>query len=254
MNVGVESCRHRVLIIIVVVRETGVGLDLANIPGLQDGADRHPVIFEAGIFTQIRRAQRTTGAIQGFRLPEQLFFVCGQRRRRLHHPAIIFHLGQGGHARKYCQHAFQVRRKTQGPGRNGLLWLTVQQQFFCRRGQLGQAAAFDGLHDDDLAPVLADHFVTFLSLDQLAVPVHIVQGNLDKFHFRMFRQDPVQKLGRAMERKAQMLNLALGLPLFGMLKKMGLFHDAALAVDTIIVHRLNIMQQIVVNIIHAQVL
>ena len=135
-----------------------------------------------------------------------------------------------------------------------MLWLTVQQQFFCRRGQLGQAAAFDGLHDDDLAPVLADHFVTFLSLDQLAVPVHIVQGNLDKFHFRMFRQDPVQKLGRAMERKAQMLNLALGLPLFGMLKKMGLFHDAALAVDTIIVHRLNIMQQIVVNIIHAQVL
>ena len=46
------------------------------------------------------------------------------------------------------------------------------EQVFRFFREFGEAAAFDCFHDDDFAPVAANHIVTQPSLHQLTVPVN----------------------------------------------------------------------------------
>ena len=80
-------------------------------------------------------------------------------------------------------------------------------------GHGGQGAALDGLHDDDGLVVLAGHLVALAGLDGVALPVGVVDLELDELHLRVVLQDVLQGLGGVVEGEADVLGLALGLHL-----------------------------------------
>ena len=99
----------------------------------------------------------------------------------------------------------------------------------------------------------ADHLITEAGLHQLAVPVDGVERDLDKLDLRMIRQHAVQQLGGGMEGDAQVADLSVFLPLFRVIEQVRRLHDAALAVITVVVDVLNVVEQIVIDIVHAQI-
>ena len=98
----------------------------------------------------------------------------------------------------------------------------------------------------------ADDLVAGASLHQLGVPVHIVGGNLYEFKLRVLRQYAVQQLRGGMEREAQVFDLPLRLPLQRVLDQMLGLYDAAFAVIAIVPAGLEVVQQVVIHIVHAQ--
>lgn len=92
--------------------------------------------------------------------------------------------------------------------------------------------------------MLADDLISFHSLHQFTLRIDIVERNLHELNFRVLCQDPVQEFCRGMEGKAQMFDLSFCFPLVCMIKEVRSFYDAALAVNAVIINRLEIMQQI----------
>ena len=81
-------------------------------------------------------------------------------------------------------------------------------------------------------------------LDPFALPVQIVELDLDELHFRVLRQDPVQQLRRVVEGKAYMPHQALTPLLQKPVEAVILFIDrVAVGLDA--------MQQIIVEILRA---
>ena len=70
-----------------------------------------------------------------------------------------------------------------------------------RKG-VNEDTALDRFHNDNGFPVLAGDFVAGTGLDGLAVPVNVIELELDKFHLRVLGQDFVEQFGAVMERKA----------------------------------------------------
>ena len=70
----------------------------------------------------------------------------------------------------------------------------------------------------------------------------------------MLGQDTVQKLCRGMERKAQMPDLTLCLPLERMFDQMLGLNDTAVSVVAVVPARLEVVEQIVVDIVHAELI
>ena len=118
--------------------------------------------------------------------------------------------------------------------------------------ELCQTAALDRLHDHDFSAVPADHVIAGAGLHQFAVPVNRVQRDLHEFDLRVLRQHAVQQLSRGMERDAEMADLPVFLPLLRMIEQMRRLYDPALAVVAVIVDILDVVQQIIVDILHAQ--
>ena len=102
--------------------------------------------------------------------------------------------------------------------------------------------------------MLADDLISFHSLHQFTLRIDIVERNLHELNFRVLCQDPIQEFCRGMEGKAQMFDLSFCFPLVCMIKEVRSLYDAALAVNAVIINRLEIMQQIIIDIVHAEVL
>ena len=128
------------------------------------------------------------------------------------------------------------------------------QHVLHRIRDFGQAAAFDGFHDDDAFSVPADHIVAGTGLYKLRVPVQIVCCNLNKLEFRMLSQNAVEQLCGGVEREAQVADLAFCLPFQRMFNQMFGLNDAAISIVAVIPTGLKIVEQIVVNIVYAELI
>lgn len=61
---------------------------------------------------------------------------------------------------------------------------------------------FDRLHDDNRFAVFYGYIIAGFALNPLAVPIQIVDLQLDKLHFRVPGEYIIQQVGRAMEGEA----------------------------------------------------
>ena len=74
-----------------------------------------------------------------------------------------------------------------------------------------QTAALNGLHDNDLFTMTYCGLVTQASLYIRIFPVQIIDLELHKLHFRMFRQHLFQQIRPIVKRKTNMLHLSFHL-------------------------------------------
>lgn len=77
--------------------------------------------------------------------------------------------------------------------------------------------------------MLSDHVVTGLRLNEISVPVDVVERNLHEFDFRMFRENLVQAFRIVMIGEADVTNFPLLLPLLQMLEHMTSLHFVVVA-------------------------
>ena len=72
-----------------------------------------------------------------------------------------------------------------------------------------QRTAPHRLHDDDGLAVFPGNLIALAGLDAFALPVHIVDLQLDKLHLRMVLQNMLQGVGGVVEGEADVLGPAL---------------------------------------------
>ena len=77
------------------------------------------------------------------------------------------------------------------------------------RGEVDEAAALDGLHDDDGLAELAAHFVALAALDGSVLIVHIVELDLHRVHFGIGRKDALQNFRFVVEGEPDAAHLPL---------------------------------------------
>ena len=116
-----------------------------------------------------------------------------------------------------------------------------------RLGHLGQRAALHRLHDDHRFAVFFGHLIALAGLHPFAVPVQIVQLQLDKFHLGVFGQHLVQQIGMVMEGETDMLDQ----PLFLLLLQPA--EAVQLLVDFVMLGA-HVVQQVIVKIPRAGLL
>ena len=102
--------------------------------------------------------------------------------------------------------------------------------------------------------MISDDLIAFTRLHQLTLPVNVVQWDLHELHLGMLRQDAVQQLRGGMERKAKMLDIPARKPLVRVVEQTTGLDHAALSVHAVVIDGLEVVKQIIVNIVHAEVL
>ena len=190
-----------------------------------------------------RRAGDFRRGVVGFLgLPDCFHLFLGKRLEIIHERSIVIHLFQCRHAGKAGQEAVEGSRKADGPGSIGSPGVHFIKNLLHSGRGIGQLAALNRLHDDELFPVLPDKLVVLPGADRRAFPVGVIDLQLDEFHFRVFLQKLLQKLGLVMEGKADMPD---GAGLFLLLDEVP---EMKLLIALVII-RLNRMQEIVVEIL-----
>ena len=240
--------------IVVIVRKRGVGLDLADTVGLEDRAHRYAVIQKPLVLLKLALFDRGAFPVKVHRRCQRLLIRVGKRRRLVGGLRVVQHLLQRAHAGEDGDHPIQIQAETQRPGSDAPIRVLRAQKRLRFFRESGKAAALDRLHDDDLAAMSANHIITKSRLHQLAVPIDGVECDLNELDFRVLSQNPIQQLRRGMEGNAQVADLAVLLPLLRMLKEMCRLYNAAFAVIAVVVDGLDVVQKIVINIVHPEMI
>ena len=68
------------------------------------------------------------------------------------------------------------------------------KQFRCRSLELSELSALDRFHDNDIFPMAHRSLIAAAGLGNSAFPVKVIDLKLNHIHFRMFCQNPVQRL------------------------------------------------------------
>ena len=127
----------------------------------------------------------------------------------LHVGDVVVELLLGGHAGKHGEHALQGGGVADGPRGHAHLRLGLFKDLLHLGRHNGQRPAPHRLHDDDGLVVLAGHLVALAGLDAFALPVHIVDLQLDKLHLRVGLEDALQHLSGVVEGETDVLYAAL---------------------------------------------
>ena len=136
------------------------------------------------------------------------------------------HLLHGAHTGQDDLHSGQGLGKAHRPGGRTPIGVDFPQQSCRFLRQCGQAATLHRLHDDDLFAVPRRHLIAGSGLQRGALPVQIVDLQLNIIHLRVAGQDLIQQLGAVMIGKADLLCKPLFLQLREEFKLMELFCDA----------------------------
>ena len=91
------------------------------------------------------------------------------------------------------------------------------------------------------------------ALDELAVGVDVVEGDLDELDFGVLGEDAVEQRGRAVERDPQVAHLALLEPAPRVVEE-PVAPDRATAVDPVVVDGVHVVQEVVVDVVDTEVL
>ena len=136
---------------------------------------------------------------------------------------------EASHAGKDRNKSLVRGSKADCPGWDRHIRLRIFEDLFDLRRHFCQSTAFDRFHDGDIHTVFAGYFIALSGLNALALPVGIVDLQLNEFSFRMLGQDLVKHFGTVMEREADMFGQAFFL-LFGSKSETVGFLDLRIAV------------------------
>ena len=92
--------------------------------------------------------------------------------------------------------------------------------------------------------MFADHVITSLRLNQIGIPVKVINYDPHCLHLRMLGQNLIQRICRIMERKSNMFDFSGLFPLFHIVKHMR-FPD-----NLLVTHGVDIMKKVVVKVFH----
>ena len=139
--------------------------------------------------------------------------VLGRRERHAaaHDGGVLGHHFRRVHAREHGDHVRQRAGEAKRPGGERGAGLGRAQDIGHRIGQLHQRAALHRLHDDHGQPALLAYLIAFARLDDIALPVHVVDLQLHEVHLGVGVQHALKLLGVVVDREAELLDLPLGL-------------------------------------------
>ena len=169
--------------------------------------------------------------------------LLAQRAEVGHIPGVVLHLGQGGHAGEHHHHLLQAGGEPDGPGGQGGGGIIAAEEPGHLGGGIGQLAPLHRLHDHHLLAVAHRGLVAQAGLDAGALPVQIVELELDKLHLGVFGEHPVQHLGAVVEGKAQVADAAL----FLLPQQVG---EGVQRQGGLVGLGVDVVQQVVVKIVH----
>ena len=102
----------------------------------------------------------------------------------------------------------QALYETQCPGRHAAIRVDVPKQFLCFRRETRQRSTLDRLHPHDGFSVFFRHPIAVSRLNGGAVPVQIIDLELDNIHFRVGGENLVQQSCAVVIGKADFLCLS----------------------------------------------
>lgn len=179
-------------------------------------------------------------AEDGRGLLNDLLLLLVQGDEVLHVGGVVLHLLHGGHAGEHHQHVVQAGGKPDAPGGDGQLRLLPAHQLLRLRREMDQLAALHRLHDHHLLAVFHRRLIAGPGLDGFAVPVEVVQLQLDDLHLRVLGEDLVQHRRTVVEGEAQVADLPLVPQLFHLLKGVELLRlgvgGGVQGVEPVVVH------------------
>ena len=141
-------------------------------------------------------------------LPDRLHLLGAEGLKVLHKADVVFHHLHIAHAREHHGDALEARRKADGVA-CGASAAERFQNLLGARGEVDEAAALDGLHDDDGLAEFAAHFVALVALDGSILIVHIVELDLHRVHFGIGRKDALQNFRFVVEGEPDAADLPL---------------------------------------------
>ena len=140
-------------------------------------------------------------------LAHGLHFLIVQGMKVRHGGQVVFHLFHVAHAGEHHGHIGEGRREAQRVA--GVAAAVQTPQDFIRfGGQIHQAAALDGLHDDDGLAVLFADLVHLAAFHRSVLVVHIVELDLHDFDLRVLGENHIQHLGLVVEGNAEVADFA----------------------------------------------
>ena len=152
------------------------------------------------------------GAGNGAQVPEDLTDFCHRFRFLFiqglevgHIAQVVFHHCHIAHTGQGHNHALLGCGETDGIAGVGAA-LQIVKHLLSRLGQLNQAAALDGFHNNGALAVLAADFQALPGLHRRIVEVHIVQLDLHHLDLGIFGEDLVQNWGFIVEGDAKVLD------------------------------------------------
>ena len=242
-----------VLEVVVVGAERGVGHEAADVVRLEDRRDRRAVVGEPREAREV--GADLAGVAVGVRdVVQEGEVVCGEGLERLGGADVLADLLDGRHARERCHDAVEAAGVAQCPlGGRGLGVARAEHGRDLGR-DLREAAALDRLHEHDVPAVAADGIVDGAALDELAVGVDVVEGDLDELDLGVLGEDAVEQRGRAVERDAEVAHLALLDPAPRVVEEPVAPDHATASVDPVVVDGVHVVQEVVVDVVDTEVL
>ena len=188
----------------------------------------------------VRTVDRRALVKEAHRLGDDALFFVVERREVLHIGGVVLELRHVRHAGEHHHHIVKAGGIADGPGGVGECRLLLPEKRFDRLRHVGQHAALDRLHDDDRLVVPRRDLVAGPGLHDLAVPVEVVELELDVFHLRVLGQNVFEHRRAVVEGKTEVPDLSLLFELCGLLENAQL-HGVFIArgverVEPVVVH------------------
>ena len=230
--------------VVVLLGAVGVAHLVVDVERLHDGVDVHPFRTALHAVAAVGAGDAGQGRERRAGLVDHPVFFGRERHAVPHNGHVLGHHLRRVHAREHHDHARQRAGEAQGPGRERSAGFGRAENIGHGIGQLHEGAALHRFHDDHGQAALLAHLVALARLDDVALPIHVVDLQLHEIHLGVRIQHLLQFLGVVVDGEAELLDLALGLLLGAELPQAVLLEAGREGLAQIV-------QQVVVEVIHA---